>query len=164
MKASKVLLIGIALLVAMPLCAWSQSKGHIQLQSVAEVEQEVMNAEGKKEIRRIPATKVVPGTEVIFTQRYENISKETAESTVITNPVPEHMLYKDGTAQGKSTSITFSVDNGQSYNIPAKLFVFDATGRKFPARPKDYTHIRWTFTHPLPSGAKGEVSFRAILE
>jgi hypothetical protein len=164
MRASKALLMGIVLLVAMPLHAWPQSKGHIQLQSVAEVEQEVMNAEGKKEVRRVPATTVIPGTEVIFTQRYENISKETADSAVITNPVPEHMVYKDGSAQGEGTSITFSVDNGQSYNIPAKLFVFDAAGRKFPARPKDYTHIRWTFTHPLPSGTKGEVSFRAILE
>jgi hypothetical protein len=74
------------------------------------------------------------------------------------------MIYTYRSAQGEGTRITFSVDNGQSYNIPAKLFVFDTTGRKFPARPKDYTHIRWTFTHPLPSGAKGEVSFRAILE
>ncbi len=164
MKASKVLLVGIVLLVAMPLSAWSQSKGHIQLQSVAEVEQQVMNAEGKKEIRTVPAAKVVPGTEVIFAQRYENVSKETAESAVITNPIPEHMIYKDGSVQGRGTRITFSVDNGQSYNIPAKLFVLDAAGREFPARPKDYTHIRWTFTHPLPSGAKGEVSFRAILE
>ena len=164
MKARAVLLMGIVLLVAMPLSAWSQSKGHIQLQSVAEVEQEVMNSEGKKEIKRMPAAKVVPGTEVIFTQRYENVSKETAENAMITNPIPEHMIYQDGSAAGEGTRVTFSVDNGQSYNIPARLFVFDAAGRKFPARPQDYTHIRWTFTRPLPSGEKGEVSFRAILE
>ena len=164
MKASKVLLIGIALLVAMPLSAWAQAKGHIQLQSVAEVEQEVMNAEGKMEIKRMPAAKVIPGTEVIFTQRYKNVSKESAENAVITNPIPGHMLYKEGSAQGEGARITYSVDNGQSYNIPAKLFVYDAAGRKFPARAKDYTHIRWTFTRPLPSGGTGEVSFRAILE
>jgi len=164
MKASKVLLMGIALLIAMPLSAWSQSRGHIQLQSVAEVEQEVMNTEGKMEIRRVPAAKVIPGTEVIFTQRYENVSQETAENAVISNPIPEHMIYTDGSARGEGTRITFSVDHGQSYNIPAKLFVFDTAGRKFPARPKDYTNIRWTLTHPLPSGVKGEVSFRAILE
>ena len=164
MKASKVLLMGIALLVAVPLSAWSQTKGHIQLQSVVEVEQQIMNAEGKMEIKKVPAEKVIPGTEVIFTQRYKNISKETAESAVITNPVPEHMIYRDGSAQGEGARVTFSVDNGQSYNIPAKLFVYDAAGRKFPARAKDYTHIRWTFTRSLPSGDTGEVSFRAILE
>ena len=164
MKANHVLLIAIALLLAAPLSAWSQAKGHIRLQSQALVEQEVMNAEGKKVVERVPAAKVVPGTEVIFCQRYENIGHESAENAVITNPIPAHMIYTDRSAQGEGTRITFSVDNGQSYNIPAKLFVFDTTGRKFPARPKDYTHIRWTFTHPLPSGAKGEVSFRAILE
>ena len=54
MKTSKVqvLLMGIALLVAVPLSAWSQARGHIQLQSIAEIEHEVMNAEGKKEIQR----------------------------------------------------------------------------------------------------------------
>jgi uncharacterized repeat protein (TIGR01451 family) len=164
MKANHVLLIAIALLLAAPLSAWSQSKGHIRLQSQALVEQEVMNAEGKKVIERVPAAKVVPGTEVIFSQRYENIGHESAENAVITNPIPEHMLYKSGSAVGEGAQIMFSVDHGKSYNIPGKLFVFDAAGRKFPARPKDYTHVRWTFTTPLPSGAKGEVSFRAILE
>ena len=164
MKASIVLLMGVALLVAVPLSSRAQSKGHIQLQSVAEIEQEVMNADGKLEAKRMPAAKVVPGTEVIFTQRYKNVSKETAENAVITNPVPGHMIYKDDSASGEGTQITFSVDDGKSYNIPGKLFVFDATGRKFPARAKDYTHIRWTFTSSLPSGAMGEVSFRAILE
>jgi hypothetical protein len=164
MSVKKIVLMGIVLLIAVPLSAWSQSRGHIVLQSVAEVEQAVMNAEGKKEIKRVPAAKVVPGTEVIFSQRYENIGKQPADNAVITSPIPEHMLYKDGSAQGEGTRITFSVDHGQSYNIPAKLFIFDAAGRKFPARAKDYTHIRWTVIHPLPSGARGEVSFRAILE
>jgi hypothetical protein len=35
---------------------------------------------------------------------------------------------------------------------------------KYPARSEDYTHIRWQIRKPLPSGAKGEVSFRAILK
>jgi uncharacterized repeat protein (TIGR01451 family) len=161
MKASKIIFIWTLLLV-LPAAALAQ--GHIELQSVAEVEREVMNEEGKIEIKRLPAGKVVPGTEVIFSQRYQNISKETAENAVITNPMPEHMVYAQGSADGSGTRITFSVDNGKSYNIPAKLFVYDAAGRKYPARPKDYTHIRWTFENPLPSGARGAVSFRAILE
>lgn len=164
MKLKHLLLAGVVLLLVMPQSAWSRDKGHIELQSVAEVEQETMNVEGRKEIHRVPAAKVIPGTEVIFTQHYKNVSKETAENTVITSPIPEHMIYKNGSARGEGAVIAFSVDNGKSYNIPAKLFVFDAAGRKFPARAKDYTHIRWTLSHPLPSGAKGEVSFRAILE
>ena len=164
MKARNLWIIWLAVLLALPVAGWAQSKGHIKLTSVAEVEKEVFNAEGKKEIRRVPATKVIPGSEVIFTTLYENISKDKAENAVITNAVPEHMLYKQASATGAGTRITFSIDNGKSYNIPSQLFVMDAAGRKFPARPQDYTHIRWTFDTPLPSGAKGDVSFRAILK
>jgi len=151
-------------LVLLSLPAAALAQGHIRLQSVAEVEKTIVNAAGKTEIERVTASRVVPGTEVIFSQRYENISEQDAENAVITNPIPEHMIYKADSARGTGTRIAFSVDDGKSYNIPAKLFVFDAAGRKFPARPKDYTHIRWTFENPLPSGAKGVVSFRAILE
>ena len=164
MKARSMIIVWIVLLLAMPAASWAQSSGHIKLTSTALVEKEVVNAEGKKEIKRVKATKVVPGSEVIFVTFYENISKEKADKAVITNPVPAHMIYTDQSARGKGTLITFSIDNGKSFNIPAKLFVLDATGRKFPARPKDYTHIRWEMQHPLPPGAKGEVSFRAILK
>ncbi len=164
MKARDVWIIWLTVLLALPVASWAQSRGHIKLTSVAEVEKEAFNQEGKKVIQRMPAAKVLPGSEVIFTTRYENVSKKEAENAVITNPLPEHMLYRQSSAQGTGTRVMFSIDNGKSYNIPSQLFVMDAAGRKFPARPKDYTHIRWTFEKPLPSGAKGEVSFRAILK
>lgn len=162
MRRASVLIVGIVAILATAASVWAQ--GHIKLTSVAEMEKAVFNQEGKKEIKRIPAARVVPGSEVIFTTYYENVSKQTAEKAVITNPIPQHMIYKEGSAQGEGTRITFSVDNGKSYNIPAKLFVLDAAGRQYPALPKDYTHIRWAFETPLPPGAKGAVSFRAILK
>lgn len=164
MRTKRVIISAIAAVTILLTAAWAQAQGHIQLKSVAEVEQETLNAAGQKEIQRQPADKVVPGTQVLFTTYYENISKEVAEKTVITNPIPEHMLYSENSAQGAGTRITFSIDGGKTYDTPAKLFVVDSAGRKFPARIQDYTHIRWTFENLLPSGAKGAVSFRAILE
>jgi uncharacterized repeat protein (TIGR01451 family) len=164
MKARRILILWMALVLAIPIAGWAESKGHIRLTSVAEIEKEVVNAEGQKKVKRMPATEVVPGTEVIFTTTYENVSKEKAEKAVITNPVPQHMVYSENSARGTDTKITFSIDDGKSFSIPAKLFVFDAAGRKFPARPQDYTHIRWEVIKTLPSGARGEVSFRAILK
>jgi uncharacterized repeat protein (TIGR01451 family) len=140
------------------------AQGRVQLKSVVEVEQEGFNPQGEKIIRRVPAAGVVPGQEVIFTTTYENTGSQDAENAVITNPLPEHMLYQTGSARGAGTLITFSVDGGQTYHSPAKLIIRDAAGREYPARPRDYTHIRWTFEKPLPPGAKGEVSFRAILK
>jgi uncharacterized repeat protein (TIGR01451 family) len=162
MQCHKIVSAALGVLLAAHVAAWAQ--GHIKLTSVAQIEKEVLNEEGKKVIQRAPAEKVIPGTEVIFTTFYENISSEVAQNAVITNPIPEHMRFQEGSAKGGGAAITYSVDGGKTYDTPAKLFVFDSTGRKFPARPQDYTHIRWTFDTPLPSGAKGEVSFRAVLE
>jgi len=161
---SKISIAGIVIVLVTLTAAWAQAQGHIQLKSEALVEKEVFNQDGKKEIQRLPADKVVPGDEVIFITSYTNVSNEVVDNAVITNPVPEHMIYKADSARGAGTRITFSVDDGKTYHTPAKLFVYDAAGRKFPARPQDYTHIRWTFENPVPAGAKGEVSFRAILE
>ena len=144
--------------------AWAQSQAHITLQSLAEVEQTVLDQEGRSSVKRVPATKVTPGTEVIFTILYENVSQQAVENAVITNPIPEQMLFREGSAGGGGALITYSVDHGQSYDLPAKLFLQDQAGRKFPARAQDYTHVRWTFETPLPPGAKGEVSFRAVLK
>ena len=164
MGKANLCLIGVVAVLIMATTTWAFAQGHIKLTSVAEVEQQVFNEEGKKEVKRMPAEKVVPGSEVIFTSDYENVSRETAEKAVITNPVPEHMVYVDESARGTGARITFSVDNGRTYDIPARLFVLDAAGRKSPARPGDITHIRWTLEAPLPPGARGAVSFRAVLE
>ena len=74
------------------------------------------------------------------------------------------VIYREGSAQGAGATVTFSVDGGKTYDVPAKLFVFDGSGRRYAARPRDYTHIRWTFKAPLLPGAKGDVSFRAVLQ
>jgi len=164
MQPKRAFIPGIVIVLVALTAVWAYAQGQIQLTSVAEVEVERFNQEGKKEVQRVKASKVLPGNEVIFTTYYENTSEEVAENAVITNPVPEHMIYTENSARGEGTRITFSVDGGKTYDAPAKLFIFDASGRKFPARPQDYTHIRWTFGDPLQPGAKGEVSFRAILQ
>ena len=143
---------------------WAQQKGMIELEAVAQQEKEVINAKGEKEITRVPVTRVVPGDEVVYTLLYTNIGQEPADNVVITDPVPEHMIYTEGSASGADTVITFSVDNGAKYDLPAKLTIVGADGKKRPAKGADYTHIRWTLTKSLTPGEKGHVSFRALLE
>jgi uncharacterized repeat protein (TIGR01451 family) len=168
MQPKKAIITGIVAVAAMLTVTWTlaqaQTKGHIKLTSKAWQEKQVFNQEGKKVLKRVPAAKVMPGDKVIFTTTYENIGKEAAENAVITDPIPRHMVYVSNSAEGAGTHITFSVDGGKTYHILGNLFIFDAAGRQYPARPQDYTHIRWTFEKPLPSGVKGEVSFRAILK
>jgi uncharacterized repeat protein (TIGR01451 family) len=164
MKLSLLPIILTGFLLVLPAFSQDRAKGFIELRSLAEIETEEFNEEGKKEIRRVPASKVLPGTEVIFTTCYENIGTEAVEHTVITNPVPEHMTYKDDSGRGAGARITFSVDGGKTYDSPDALFIVDADGRTYPALSTNYTHIRWTFEDPLAPGEKGEVSFTAILK
>lgn len=161
----KMLPVVLVLALLTPAAAWAQQKGSIELRSIAEVELTETNAKGEKEVKRVDTAKarVVPGDVVIFSTYYTNISGKPAENVMITNPVPEHMLYMDRSAEGKGTTIEFSVNGGKSYSTPDKLSVTDASGKSRKAVASDYTHIKWTVSKPVAPGGKGDVSFKAKL-
>lgn len=141
----------------------AMAAGGIELKAVAEVEVTVKNAKGEPELQRVEAStvNVAPGDAVIFSTAYENLGDQPATDVVITNPMPEHMLYLDGSAEGQGTRIELSVDNGKTFAPEGQLKVKDAEGKERPATAADYTHIRWTIEGALPPAAKGSVSFRA---
>ena len=155
-----------ASLMLIPLIASGQQKGPIELTSKSEKESIQTNQKGEKEVKRVDATKakVIPGDVVVFTTNYVNTGKTPAAHVVITNPVPEHMLYIDKTAEGKGSKIEFSVDGAKTYAAPDKLRITDAQGKVRPALAGDYTHIKWTLSLPLAPGGQGSVSFKAHLK
>jgi len=136
----------------------------VELTTVAELEVEVINEDGEKEIQRVEAAKVVPGDEVIYTIHYANNGEMPVENVVITDPVPEHMLYLAGSAAGEGTSIAFSVDDGKTFAEPQELTVVGTDGKSRLAEASDYTHIRWILGGPLTPELKGHVGFRAQLK
>lgn len=141
--------------------AFAQSQGCVELKSVVETEQEVVNAAGQKTLQRAPANKVVPGSVVIITVTANNICKKPSDNVVINNPVPDHMTYVASTATGQNSDITFSID-GAKFAAPDQLTVSDA-GAARKARPDEYRVIRWTFRGALAPGASAVASFRATL-
>lgn len=155
----------VLVLVLQPLAARAQ-QGDIVVTSVAEVEVKEKTAQGAVETKRIEASKakVAPGEVVIFTNRYVNKGKKAATGVVVTNPVPDHMVYLDKSAEGKGTKIDYSIDGGKSYAASEKLQVTGKDGKVRPALAGDYTHIRWTVTATLAPGAGGSVSFRARIK
>jgi len=134
----------------------------ITLKSFAEVEQEVVNDKGEKSVKRVPANKVVPGTEVIWTVTALNTCKQPSENVTINNPVPQHMQLVANSATGTGSDVTYSLD-GQNFAKPAQLTVSE-NGATRPARATEYKHIRWVFKTPLAAGATATASFRAVLE
>lgn len=159
----KKMLIATSILLIFSVYVSAVEKGSLALQSTAEKEIVTVDEKGNKETKRVPvsSTSVVPGDVVIYTVSYENIGKEPASSVVVTNPVPEHMIYVAGSAEVKGARVDFSVDKGKAYAPAGKLKVKGADGKERSAGASDYTHIRWTLEKPLEKGKKGSVSFKA---
>ena len=120
--------------------------------------------DGTKHTDIVPADHVLPGTEVIWNINYEIIGTATRDDAVITDPVPQNMEYVAGSAAGDKADIMFSVDGGKTWGTPEKLQVKNADGTLRDALPKDYTNIRWILKGKLAPGAKGTVTFHAILQ
>ncbi len=142
----------------------ANSSNAIQLTSVVELEVVSKDEQGNEIVKRIPAEKVTPGSEVIYTTRFKHNGSAPAEDIVISNPIPEHTVYKVNSAAGEETEILYSVDNGQSFHHQDKLAVIEKDGSTRAAQAKDYTDIRWTYRGQLQPGDEGAVEFRVVLK
>lgn len=144
--------------------ATAQETGTIRIQTSADVEIIETDASGETVTRLEQASKVVPGDIVIYTVSFSNTGSEPAENVVITNPVPRHMEYVEGTAFGPGADISFSIDGGQSWGAPEELVITALDGSQRPAQASDYTDIRWILRNELQPGAQGFARFRTRLQ
>lgn len=152
-------------------CLCLGAAGMARAQSVEVVqkaEREVEVLEKGVKVKKVgPVERIVPGDEVVYTLTYTNKAGKPATDVAITNPVPKHTRYKDGSAAGDNAVITFSVDDGKSFATPDKLVVTikDKLGKDIqrPATAQDYTHIRWVIKQQLAPGQSGSVRFRAVI-
>ncbi len=136
----------------------------VELNTVALTEITTTNEAGQEVTNRVEAGKVVPGDEVIYTITFANHGTEPAADVVITNPIPEHMVFTKVEESPRGAKVSISADGGSRYDAPRNLTVTDAKGQTRPAKASDFTHVRWTFQNPLEPGAEGSVSFRAQLQ
>ena len=159
MKLSKLINLSIAALLAGSISFSAYAAG-VEFSNKAEVDITVMK-DGKKEIKRIPAKKVAPDGEVIYTTTFKNTIDKPISNIMVTNPIPANMLYTADSATGANTVITYSVDNGKTYDAPEKLTVAGKDGKPRPAQAADFTHIRWIYKGDLATGKSSDVGFKA---
>jgi uncharacterized repeat protein (TIGR01451 family) len=152
----------IAALLLVCTTAFAQDKACVELKTTAESEQEVVE-QGQKVKRLVPAGKVVPGNEVVWTITARNVCDKPADNIVIANPVPEHMSYVAGSAMGTGTDITYSLD-GKEFKSAAELAVREADGTTRVARGDEYRAIRWTYQAAFAPGATAFVRYRAVVK
>jgi len=153
-----------AIITVLVLLLAGVANASVELNTVALTEITTTDEAGQEMTARVPASKVVPGDEVIYTIHFVNSGTEPATNVVITNPIPDHMVFTQVEDSPGSATVSISADGGSRYDAPRNLTVQDAKGVQRPAKASDFTHVRWTFQNPLEPGAEGTVSFRAQLQ
>ena len=153
-------ILAVATTCFVPAHAQGSPSGNIELRNVAEVETEVKTPDGKVEKKRVAAQKAAPGTEVIYTSIFRNISAKPAGNLAVVNPIPANTTYVGGSVFGDNTEITFSADGGKTWAPLDKLKVHGADGKDRPAGVTEITHIRWVYRGELPPARQGSVGFR----
>jgi len=147
--------------------AWSSSgqatSSDIVIKAVAEVRTQAIQ-NGVATTRLTPATRVVPGDEVIYTLEIRNTGPTAVRAPTVTNPVPPHMIYVADSATGPGAEVSYSVDGGLSFDQPENLHVIGDDGHMRAAIASDYTHIRWKLKTRLKSNSVAFTRFRAIVK
>lgn len=157
-------LIAVVILYAVTTAVFAADKGHIKISMQAQIEQVSVDVMGRKLVKMVDAELVLPGEEVVYTITFENISDETTTGVVISNPIPEHMVFVSGLSKPQGVEVVYSVD-GKHFDRPEKLRVAIDGDKTRPAVAADYTHIRWLMgDHAILPAEKNHVSYKARLK
>ena len=123
----------------------------------------VMDEKGQRQQKLLAATEITPGDRILFTTSFKNNGSEASDNVVITNPIPAHTRYLEGTAKGEHCIISFSVDGGRDWGDAKTLKVRQKDGKYRAASAADYTHIRWNYNRALQPSEKKSISFETKL-
>ena len=132
--------------------------GVIKFTNIAMKQVVKIDANGEKAIEYVEPKTAIPGDIIRYDIGFENISDQEVSNIVVNNPIPNNSKYRDKSAEGKDTEISFSVD-GKTFAEPSKLVLKDNTGKTWLATAEQYKHIRWIYKKPLSPGMKSTVSF-----
>lgn len=156
------LLLALSLLVVGQLAL---AAGSVSVNVELRQQKTVVDAKGQSHVELAPVDKIVPGTVVTYVISYANDGKEAADKVVINDPIPEQMLYVDGSARGDNAAIFYSVDGGKHWaGKVSELSVTGEDGKKRQAAAADVTNLRWQVNGKVAPGAKGQVLFDAQLK
>lgn len=135
----------------------------IKLRTQVFQEQVVVAADGTRHTQRVPASRVAPGSEVVYEVGYSNTGTQPMQ-VIITNPLPQDLVYQSFAARRVGAQLEVSIDGGNRFGPLAKQRVPVAGGATRPANERDITHVRWTTARPIKPGEAGYVSLRAKIK
>lgn len=132
----------------------------LALTATQTVKKEVVTVDpfGVETITYETAELVVPGERLAYELDYMNDQAEPATDLVLTMPIPDVVEFAEGSARGKGTVITYSVDGTNFYDREALMMGETA------ASAEDITHIRWVIVGPVAPGEAGKLAFSGTLK
>ncbi len=128
-----------------------------------EREVSVTQADGSVLISRQPADLVKPGDALIYTLDFVNTESEAVTGINMAMPVPSEVRFVETVDALANSTVSYSIDGGQSYAGLDSLQVANADGTTRPASNDDITHVRWTIDRAIQVGEQGMVAFRGEL-
>ena len=132
----------------------------LSIKAIAEVQQS-SQAQGRETTKLISADRVVSGDTVFYTLEVRNTAPTSVQRPVVIYAVPAHMTYTADSAVGPGTDVSYSVDDGHSFDAPENLRIQEPGGNVRAAAAADYTHIRWQLKNALKGNSVAFVRFRA---
>jgi len=108
--------------------------------------------------------KVVPGDKLVYTVNYLNDRDEVTEDFRLDMPIPNQLVYIEGSANVEGAVVLYSIDGGTKFLPRADLVVATQDGGTRAANAADITHIRWTLQQGVGPGEAGQVQFKGQLK
>ena len=136
--------------------------GCIELTTVAQQDKSVTAADGTVTKKYVPATRIVPDAEVVWTTSARNLCKKPAENVVIDQPVPEHMIFVADSTSGTDAQVTLATNGGEF--MPAKDLTVSVDGVVRHAGAADVRHVRWTLNKAVAPQTTVTVRYRATVQ
>jgi uncharacterized repeat protein (TIGR01451 family) len=155
----------------------SSAAEEVEVTLVAEVRLEIPVPGGRSTARLIPASTLVQGQEIFYTVRIRNPAAVAASDVEVVHRMPENTVYVPQSATGPGVDIALSADGGRTFGEEGRITLVDQSAVALmqatildpaaltrPAKPQDYTHIRWRLRNPLAPGAVALARFRAVFQ
>ena len=135
------------------------------MEAVQRVEREVVvtQADGSQTVQRLAADEVTPGETIIYTLDYVNTQSDAVSDLVLAMPVPDEIVFDEGSADRAGARVEYSADGGQTFSDRLALMVRMEGGATRSAGSEDITTVRWTLSEAVQPGERGEVTFRGRL-
>jgi len=148
------------ILLAFFLPSAALAQNQVALTSEVFVERAVTDANGATRVALEAPGVVTPGDRLVFVLSYRNNGGAPASDFVVSNPIPDSVVF-DGT---ESPGAVYSVDGGRNWGALSALTVRGADGSSRPATFADVNSVQWRFAQPIPAGADGQLRFRGVVK